>query len=192
MDKPSFFRILPIIPHALLQAFYFLLFPVKREDAGFIDLALRKGATGVVTTKAVAMEKQAIFSHVTFFGVKDVRKALTQTAKFLFPQSPPFMAAVTGTNGKTSVCHYTQTLFKKLELKSMSIGTLGVKGVTVDYPLSKMTTLEPFELYPLLDEATQAGVRYCVMEASSHGLHQKRLDGCQFQAAVLQIFLKIT
>ena len=70
------------------QAFYFLLFPVKRGDAGFIDLALRKGATGVVTTKAVAMEKQAIF-HVTFFGVKDVRKALTQTTKFLFPQSPP-------------------------------------------------------------------------------------------------------
>ena len=43
----------------------------------------------------------------------------------------------------------------------MSIGTLGVKGVTVDYPLSKMTTLEPFELYPLLDEATQQRTLLC-------------------------------
>lgn len=170
---------------------FFALPSKKKGPEGFIDISLHKGVTAIVAHEDIVMEKRAIFSHVTFFGVPNIRLALTKAAHFLFPRTPPFLAAVTGTNGKTSIVNFTRQLLQKLGHKAMSIGTLGVTGIQDardDYPLAPLTTLEPLELYPLLNSATSEGITHAIMEASSHGLHQRRLDGLKFHVGVFSNF----
>ncbi len=167
---------------------FFALPSKQRGPEGFIDLALHKGVTAIVAPEAVVMKKQTIFSHITFFGVKDIRLALAETAHLLFPKTPDFMAGITGTNGKTSIANFTHQLWQSLGKKSISLGTLGLKGM--DYlPLSPThTTPEPLDLYPLLDEAAGHGITHCALEASSHGIHQRRLDGIKFNVGVFSNF----
>lgn len=108
----------------------------------------------------------------------------TRIAAYWFSQRPSCVVAVTGTNGKTSTVNFLYQLWSLKGLKAASIGTLGVQG---DFPvpisLSKLTTPSPVELYKTLDILKQQGVEYTVLEASSHGLHQHRLQAVSFKAA---------
>jgi UDP-N-acetylmuramyl-tripeptide synthetase len=167
---------------------FFALPSKRRGPEGFIELALHKGATAVVAPDSVVLKKQSTFSHITFFGVKDIRLALAETAKMLFPEAPEFLAAVTGTNGKTSIAQITQQLWALTNHSAISLGTLGLQGMNYDHLPPSLTTPEPLDLYPLLDEAYHQGVTHCVLEASSHGLHQRRLDGLTFQVGCFSSF----
>lgn len=169
----------------------FFSIPSKSKEAkDFLDVALLKGATGVVAPSDIVLEKRSVFSHITFFGVKDARLALTKMAAAMYKQTPAFMAAVTGTNGKTSISQFSTQLWNALGQKSAALGTLGVTGVDIK-PLpegSLLTTPEPMTLYPLIDKLAKSGVQNMALEASSHGLDQRRLDGLSFQAAVFSSF----
>ena len=95
--------------------------------------------------------------------------------------------AVTGTNGKTSVAHFTQQIWNQLGKKAASIGTLGVSGANMQKP-SNLTTPGPVELHRLLQELSFNGVKSPSAQASSHGLDQCRLDGVNIQAGVFTNF----
>ena len=167
---------------------FFALPSKRRGPDGFIDLALHKGATAIVAPDVVVLKKQSTFSHITFFGVKDIRLALAETAHMLFPKAPPFLAAVTGTNGKTSIAQFAQQLWSLAGHKAISLGTLGLQGMDHVHMPPTLTTPEPLDLYPLLDEAQHEGVTHGVLEASSHGLHQRRLDGLCFDVGCFSNF----
>lgn len=91
------------------------------------------------------------------------------------------MVAVTGTNGKTSVASFCRQIWTELGLEAVNIGTTGVEGA-FEAPLAH-TTPEPITLHRVLAEAEAAGVTHAAMEASSHGLEQRRLDGVHLRAA---------
>ena len=91
------------------------------------------------------------------------------------------MVAVTGTNGKTSVASFTRQIWEALGEAAVNFGTVGVEGA-VAAPLSH-TTPEPIALHRLLAELADKGVTHAAMEASSHGLDQRRLDGVRLAAA---------
>lgn len=168
---------------------FFSIPSIKQGPGGYIDLALHKGATAIVTLPDIALSKHAIFSHITFFGVKDIRLALTKTTHFLYPQSPVFKAAITGTNGKTSIAHYAYQLWSLLGKKAASLGTLGTQGLSKSSKsLTGLTTLEPLTLYPLLQDMYQEGITHLALEASSHGLDQRRLDSLCFDVGVFSSF----
>ena len=86
---------------------------------------------------------------------------------------------VTGTNGKTSVAWFVNKLTKLLGIKSASIGTLGI-DYNVGLKKNSLTTPESEEIVSALNELYVKKVKHIIIEASSHGLAQYRLDGVNF------------
>jgi UDP-N-acetylmuramoyl-L-alanyl-D-glutamate--2,6-diaminopimelate ligase len=114
--------------------------------------------------------------------VPNARKAVARAAAIFYPRQPKIMVAVTGTSGKSSVADFTRQIFEHCGYDSASLGTIGViaRG-QADY--GALTTPDPISLHHRLDALSHAGIDHAVMEASSHGLDQYRLDGVRLKAA---------
>jgi len=111
------------------------------------------------------------------------RRILALMAARFYPRQPEQLVAVTGTSGKTSVAQFTRQIFERAGHKAASIGTVGVTGPNGHEPGS-LTTPDPVVLHRLLDRlAAEDEVTHTVLEASSHGLDQRRLDGLRLMAA---------
>ncbi|WP_339107794.1 UDP-N-acetylmuramoyl-L-alanyl-D-glutamate--2,6-diaminopimelate ligase [Thioclava sp. GXIMD4216] len=160
----------------------------KVHGADFVPAALAKGAVAVLTDRAGAALVQAALSEAgaTLVVAEDPRQALAYAAALFFGQQPATMIAVTGTNGKTSVATFTRQIWQVLGYEAVNIGTTGVEGA-YSAP-SNHTTPEPITLHRLLAEMAKTGITHAAMEASSHGLAQKRLDGVTLRAAAFTNF----
>jgi len=98
---------------------------------------------------------------------------------------PRTIAAVTGTNGKTSVASFARQIWTDLGHKAASLGTLGAIGPAgrrLDEGVA-LTTPDPVALHRLLDRLAGERYEHVAFEASSHGLDQFRLDGVRITAA---------
>ena len=160
------------------QGFLFAALPGGRSHgAEFAQYALRQGASAILTDPegAVWISKTCPGHAAEICVVNDPRQALAAASALFFGAQPEVMVAVTGTNGKTSVASFCQQIWSELGLSAINLGTTGVQGAW-SAPLSH-TTPEPITLHKVLAEAAAAGVTHGAMEASSHGLEQKRLDG---------------
>ncbi len=153
------------------------------HGAEFIQYALRMGATAILTDAAGAAAAGAELAASTAALViaADPRAVLAQAASLWFGPHPGTMVAVTGTNGKTSVATFARQIWVALGRQAVNLGTTGVEGVWT-HPL-RHTTPDPITLHRVLAQATAAGVTHVAMEASSHGLDQRRLDGVMLAAA---------
>ena len=110
------------------------------------------------------------------------RRALAKLAARFYGRQPRCIAAVTGTNGKTSVAAFTRQIWARLGLRAASLGTLGL--IAPDRPPEpSLTTPDPVALHAQLAALAADGVDHLAMEASSHGLDQYRLDGVALTAA---------
>jgi len=149
----------------------------------FIQYALRMGASAVLTDPEGARLAADVLtgSGVALVVTEDPRAALAQAAALWFGAQPETMVAVTGTNGKTSVAAFARQIWEALGRKAVNLGTTGVEGAWT-HPL-RHTTPDPLTLHSALAEAAKAGVTHAAMEASSHGLDQRRLDGVMLSAA---------
>ena len=149
----------------------------------FISFALRMGAAAILTDREGARlaEAELQSSDAALVTVEDPRQALSYAAALWFAEQPQTMVAVTGTNGKTSVASFTRQIWETLSLPAVNLGTTGVEGA-LSRPLMH-TTPEPITLHRVLADLAIEGVTHAAMEASSHGLAQRRLDGVQLAAA---------
>lgn len=148
------------------------------HGARFAADAMSRGAVIVLTDPAGA----AILPKGTpAIVVEDPRAALAFAAALMAGAQPNIMVAVTGTNGKTSVASFTRQLWEVMGLAGVNIGTTGVEGAF--HAPSAHTTPEPITLHRLLADMTAAGVTHAAMEASSHGLDQRRLEAVRLAAA---------
>lgn len=154
------------------------------HGAEFIDPALRMGASAVLTDRAgarIAAEALAGHPDTALVVAEDARAALAMAAALFFGPQPECMVAVTGTNGKTSVASFTRQLWAALGHAAINVGTTGVEGAW-EAPLAH-TTPDAVTLQRLLAEAAAEGITHAAMEASSHGLDQRRLEGVRLMAA---------
>lgn len=166
------------------EGFLFAALPGTRvHGATFIQLALRMGAGAILTdAEGARIARQELeASQAALIICEDPRQALAYTAALWFEHQPRVVAAVTGTNGKTSVSTFLRMIWQAMGLNAVNLGTTGVEG-DFEAPLSH-TTPEPITLHRTLAAAFEAGVTCAAMEASSHGLEQRRLDGVQLTAA---------
>lgn len=150
----------------------------KADGVRFIMDAVGHGAIAVVSGGPRPADLPA---GVAFAEVEDPRLALALAAAKLHPRQPETIVAVTGTSGKSSVADFTRQIFQSLGRSSASVGTIGVvtaKGA--DY--GSLTTPDPLSLHATLDRLAGEGVSHLAMEASSHGLDQRRLDGVRLKA----------
>lgn len=161
---------------------------VKVHGATFAGVAIEKGAVAILTDRAGAdLIQPALAAHdIALVVVEDPRQSLAYAAALWFGRQPETVVAVTGTNGKTSVATFTRQIWQLLGQEAANIGTTGVEG-SFTAP-SPNTTPEPITLHRLLADMAQAGVDHAAMEASSHGLAQRRLDGVVLKAAAFTNF----
>ncbi len=154
----------------------------------FIQYALRQDAAAILTDRqgAEIARAELAASPAALIIAEDPRQALAYAAALWFGKQPETVVAVTGTNGKTSVATFTRQIWAELGLEACNIGTTGVEGAYT--APSGHTTPEPITLHRLLAEMAAAGVTHVAMEASSHGLEQRRLDGVRLKAAAFTNF----
>jgi UDP-N-acetylmuramoyl-L-alanyl-D-glutamate--2,6-diaminopimelate ligase len=150
----------------------------EQDGAAYIDSAIEQGAVAVLTAPHVSIPSKAV--HVVLDD--NPRRKLALLAARFYAAQPRFIAAVTGTNGKTSVAWFVRQMWETLGYKSASIGTLGAIGTGLSAGPS-LTTPDPVVLHRQLAEFAASGVDHAIIEASSHGLAQYRLDGVKVAAA---------
>lgn len=156
------------------------------HGARFAAEAIEAGATAILTDRQGAEILGDGLGQASLVVVEDPRAALAQAAALWFGAQPDHVVAITGTNGKTSVASFTRQIWQALGYEAASIGTLGVEGAFSAPGVH--TTPDPLTLHRLLAEMAAAGVTHCAMEASSHGIDQRRLDGVHLSAAAFTNF----
>ncbi|MEM6489372.1 MAG: UDP-N-acetylmuramoyl-L-alanyl-D-glutamate--2,6-diaminopimelate ligase [Pseudomonadota bacterium] len=169
----------------------FVAVPGSRLDgADFVPYALRQGAGAIVIApEAVARAERAVERPAPSWGVPVLlaevpRRWLALAAAAFHGVQPRVIAAVTGTNGKTSTAHFLRGIWAAAGRRAASFGTTGVEGTGFE-ALGTLTTPEPIALHALLADLAVKGCTHAAMEASSHGLAQHRLDGVRLSAAAL-------
>lgn len=154
---------------------------VVSDGHDFIEKAVNQGAITVVCEEF----PDKIVNGVTYIQVKNTNEALAFLAHNYYdnPSSKIRLVGVTGTNGKTTVASLLYQLFKKAGYK---VGLLSTVKILVDEYEYKATHTTPDSLTinNYLNEMINEGCEFCFMEVSSHGIHQKRTEGLQFEGGV--------
>ena len=163
---------------AVRPGFLFAALPGTRADGrAYLDEALARGAVAVLAPAGVSLAG----TDAVLVNDANPRRRFAQMAAQFYGLQPSLVAAVTGTNGKTSVARFTQQIWTHLGLDAASIGTLGVAAPGfAEGPA--LTTPDPVELHRVMADLARAGVDHAAIEASSHGLAQFRLDGVRIAA----------
>jgi len=151
---------------------------VNTDGARFIPDALARGAAAILVTRGV----KPASSEAAIIEDSDPRRGLALIAARFFGLQPETAVAVTGTNGKTSVVSYVRQLWSGEGFSAASLGTVGLVSPSGTKML-KHTTPDPIELHRLLAALATDGVTHLALEASSHGLQQRRVDGVALAAA---------
>ena len=166
----------------------FLFFAIKglRTDGNlFIQEAIGRGARVVVTEGSARK-----FGNVSIIEVEDIRKIMAEVARRFFgvPEEDLELVGITGTNGKTTVSFLISFLLHEAREEAGIIGTIKYDLRHRTIPASK-TTPDPIEIHSMLDQMRKSGCRYSILEVSSHGIDQQRVDGIGFRVCV---FLNLT
>jgi UDP-N-acetylmuramoyl-L-alanyl-D-glutamate--2,6-diaminopimelate ligase len=149
----------------------------KADGARFVADAVQAGAA------AILMGDQALAEEcpVPVIRVEDPRRALALISARFFARQPRTVVAVTGTNGKTSVTVFLRQIWERAGFRAASLGTIGLisPGGAVT---GSLTTPDPVRLHETMADLAGEQVTHLALEASSHGLEQRRLDGVRFSA----------
>lgn len=170
----------------------FVAIPGTHQDGMvFIDEALRQGANTIVVQEITAEQLkhfQEEYPAVSFFETRDVRKTISLLAAAFYPLQPDNIVAVTGTNGKTSVVSFVRQIWTQLGIPAASLGTLGLIEERKPYPpptgTGGINTPDPISLHEIFQNLKEEHIEHVAFEASSHGIHQHRLDSVRLKAAV--------
>ena len=157
---------------------FFAIKGTKLNGNKFIDQAIRKGARTIISDKYHGFK-----NDVLFIKSPNVRKTLAEVVHKIYKKKPKNLIAVTGTNGKSSIANFYLQILKLNKKKVASIGTLGIYSSTKKIELQN-TTLDPLQLGKYLMKLKEQKVDNVILEASSHGLKQCRLDGLKFNTGI--------
>jgi UDP-N-acetylmuramoyl-L-alanyl-D-glutamate--2,6-diaminopimelate ligase len=163
--------------------FLFAALPGSKVDGReFAAKAQAQGAAAVLAGRDIDG------LHIPLVTAHDPRRAYALAAGAFYGQQPKTCVAVTGTNGKTSVAGFCRQMFAHAGFKAASMGTLGVRVSAASLDDEQitppgLTTPDAADVAELMARMAQAGVTHLALEASSHGIDQRRLDGVKLAAA---------
>ncbi|WP_375665741.1 UDP-N-acetylmuramoyl-L-alanyl-D-glutamate--2,6-diaminopimelate ligase [Bartonella sp. TT121SHDZB] len=162
----------------VLPGYVFVAVQGKKSDGRhYINDAIKRGARAIVTDCHAVLEDLS----VPILRVSNVRHSLALAAARFYGSQPETVVAVTGTSGKTSVVSFLRQIWTHVGFCAASIGTVGVVSPKRNV-YGSLTTPDPVVLQRLLSEISHEGVTHAALEASSHGLDQRRLDGVRLTA----------
>ena len=155
------------------------------HGANFVEAVLDAGASAILTDEEGELILKG--SKIDALVVeKDARRAFAKAVSLFMEKQPETIVAITGTNGKTSVATFCRQLWNKAGIEAINIGTTGVEGSWSTY--LNHTTPDPVQLHQILHKAASEGITHVAMEASSHGLDQRRLDGVEIKTTAFTNF----
>ena len=145
----------------------------------FISNAIKNGARIIISENC----KTEIKKNILYIKSNNVRKLFAEFAFKISDNKFKKLVAVTGTNGKSSIANFFYQILKLNKKKVATIGTLGIKSKKFNLEL-KNTTIDPLSLSKYLKILKKNKIDYIILEASSHGLKQNRLDGLLFDIGI--------
>jgi UDP-N-acetylmuramoyl-L-alanyl-D-glutamate--2,6-diaminopimelate ligase len=165
---------------AIERGYLFAALPGTATDgARFAGDAVGRGAAAILAGRSATLD---VKRGIPIVRADDPRHALALMAARFHPCQPEKLVAVTGTSGKTSVAAFARQIFEAAGRDAASVGTIGVVSRAWN-EYGNLTTPDPVALHVALDRLARAGVTHAAIEASSHGLDQRRLDGIRIVAA---------
>ena len=148
------------------------------DGHSFAQMAVEKGAVAILAEKPVDVE-------VPVVRVKSTKRAMAVLADAFYnqPTQKMHLIGVTGTNGKTTITHLIEHIFKSQRKKTGLIGTIEIRIGDTSYDV-KNTTPESLTLQKTFNQMVEENVEVAMMEVSSHALDLGRVHGCDFDVAV--------
>ena len=165
----------------VVPGFLFAAIPGSAMDGrDFIADALDRGAAAILAPPGTRLPDG--YETTPILDTDNPRRRYALLAARFYPRQPETTAAVTGTNGKTSVASFLRQIWKHAGFEAASAGTLGIRSDVFSRD-DGLTTPDPSDLHADLQTLADKGVDHLALEASSHGLDQFRLDGVRITAA---------
>jgi UDP-N-acetylmuramoyl-L-alanyl-D-glutamate--2,6-diaminopimelate ligase len=152
----------------------------QQDGAAFVADAVARGAAAILAAPDAPLPM--LDPAIAVLRDGNPRRRIALMAAAFAGLQPDTIAAVTGTNGKSSTVHFLRHIWTVLGLQAASIGTLGIVSPGLARGAG-LTTPDPVQLHEDLATLTREGVTHLAIEASSHGLDQHRLDGLRLSAA---------
>ena len=152
-----------------------IFFAIKGNNSdgnSYIYEAINNGAKIVVSSLNL---KRSNLKNVLFIRCKNPRKMLSEISSRFYKIKPKNIIAVTGTNGKTSIANFYQQILSLNNKKVASIGTLGVLSKKFKLKTNN-TSIDPVGVHKILQKLKKLDIDNVIIEASSHGLKQFRLN----------------
>ena len=152
---------------------------IKHQEYKFINDAISKGASAIISNKKAKYKNH----QNPLILVKDVRRSLSEACSNFYKKKPANIIAVTGTNGKSSVADFFYQILNFNKVPVASIGTLGIFSKNYNKK-TNLTSMDPLSLHKNLQILAKNKVNNVILEASSHGLEQKRLDNLNIKTGI--------
>ena len=162
---------------------FFAIRGTKINGENYILEAINKGAKAVVCSLKCKIKN----NKVPIIKVKNISEVLTHACKTFYHTKPSNIIAITGTNGKSSVAEFYYQILNLQKIPVASIGTLGIKTKN-KIKKTNLTTLDIISLHQELSKIKKMGINNVILEASSHGLLQGRLNGLDLKTAIFTNF----
>ncbi|MBD1157100.1 UDP-N-acetylmuramoyl-L-alanyl-D-glutamate--2,6-diaminopimelate ligase [Pelagibacterales bacterium SAG-MED20] len=151
----------------------------KSNGNKFIKKAIKNGARTIISSQ----DYEGLKNKILYIHSSNVRKSLADVVSGIYKVKPKNLIAVTGTNGKSSISNFYFQILRLNKKKVASIGTLGVQTIFNKSP-AENTTLDSIKLAMCLEKIKKQKIDNVILEASSHGLKQHRLDGLEFKTGI--------
>ncbi|MCV2403088.1 UDP-N-acetylmuramoyl-L-alanyl-D-glutamate--2,6-diaminopimelate ligase [Marinomonas sp. C2222] len=161
------------------NSIFFALPGVATNGWDYLDQVALSGCKTAVVPKELNLQHDAL----ELVGVDHPTELMIQCAQLFYGDMPKQMVAVTGTNGKSSICYYLAQLAQAIGLKGGLVGTFGI-GPLNALSEAEQTTPDLLSLHRTLRGMAATGIELVAFEASSHALDQGRMEGVPFQTAV--------
>jgi murE/murF fusion protein len=162
---------------------FFAVKGTKFNGEKFIPDAISKGATVIICNQNSKIKTNKIL----VIKVRNISKIISRACQKFYSKKPNNIIAITGTNGKSSVAEFFHQILMMQKISVASIGTLGIKTRN-KIKKTNLTTLDIISLHRELAEMKKDGINHVILEASSHGLSQGRLNGIDFKTAIFTNF----
>ena len=158
---------------------FFAIKGTKQNGNKFIKNAIKNGASTIVSN----LKYQGFKNNILFLKSQNPRALLSEASANIYSEKPQNIVAVTGTNGKSSIANFFYQILNLQKKKVASIGTLGV-NYQGSNTKTQNTSLDPISINKLLQNLKNKNCNNVILEASSHGLKQNRLDGLKFNLGI--------
>ena len=163
------------------EGYIFFAFKGNNTDGNlFIKDAIRNGAKIIISDK---LKTKNWKNNILFLKHDDPRNLLAKFSSKIFNKKPNNLIGVTGTNGKSSIANFYFQILNLNKIKVASIGTLGINGINIRNKFSN-TTFDSIQINKILQKLKEKKIENVILEASSHGLDQNRLDGLKFDIGI--------